>query len=312
MSFIDRPLVSIGVPYYNSQNYIFDTLESIKNQTYENIELLLINDCSPDNSQAIVDNWLDVYRNRFANVVQIVNPANRGLAYSCKELEKVAKGIFFSKLDSDDIILPGKIAKQVNFLLAHPNIALVYSNTMLIDEKGNLLSEDYFAKQNFSTVVNKMGPSGSVFHQLLIEDFIPNPSVLIRKSILDSAGGYDETLFNEDWDLWLRIAKTHPVGFMEGFYSQYRIHSESMMRKSSSLVKVYASSIKALLKHAHISKEFDKVIAKHLFTYTIGMYRFGIIDRRLLKINLHFNKNIKSLIYYLMALLNIKINQKSA
>lgn len=157
MSFIDPPLVSIGVPYYNSQNYIFHTLESIKNQTYGNIELLLINDCSPDNSQAVVDNWLSINRDRFANVVQLVNPANRGLAYSCKELERAANGIFFSKLDSDDVILPVKIAKQVNFLVAHPDIAMVYSNTMLIDEKGNLLTEDYFTRQNFSAVVDKKG-----------------------------------------------------------------------------------------------------------------------------------------------------------
>jgi glycosyltransferase involved in cell wall biosynthesis len=312
MSLIDQPLVSIGVPYYNSQNYIFNTLESIKNQSYENMELLLINDCSPDNSQEVVDNWLAIHRNRFTNVVQIVNPVNRGLAYSCKELEKVANGVFFSKLDSDDIILPGKIEKQVEFLLGHPDTAMVYSNTMLIDEKGNLLSEDYFARQNFATVVNNIGPSGLVFQQLLIEDFIPNPSVLIRKTNLDLAGGYDETLFNEDWDLWLRMAKTHPIGFMEGCFSQYRIHSESMMRKSSSLVKVYASSIKALLKHAHISEEADKVIARHLFTYSVGMYRYGIIDKTFLKLNLSYNRNFKSLIYYLLALLNIRINQNAA
>jgi glycosyltransferase involved in cell wall biosynthesis len=312
MSYNGRPLVSIGVPYYNSQKYILDTLKSVKNQTYKNIELLLINDCSPDNSQSIVENWLDVHRGRVNNVIHIANAKNNGLAYSCKKLEKAAQGEFFSKLDSDDIILPGKIAQQVEFLSARPDIAMVYSNAELIDENGNLLREDYFTKQDFSTVINKVGPSGRVFQQLLEEDFIPNPSVLIRKNILDSAGGYDESLFNEDWDLWLRIAKSHPIGFMEGCYSQYRIHSESMMRKSSSLVKVYASSIKALLKHAHISTEFDKVIARHLFTYTIGMYRYGIIDKRLLKINLSYNKNFKSLIYYVLGLLNIKINQNIA
>ena len=309
MTATDKPLVSIGVPYYNSQNYIIHTLESIRSQTYENIELVLINDCSFDNSQAIVDEWLSVNSSRFSNVFQIVNPQNKGLSYSCRELQKASNGIYFSKLDSDDIILPNKITEQVKYLEANAKVAMVYSNTLLIDSKGVLLAENYFTRQNFATVVDNIGPGGLVFHQLLIEDFIPNPSVLIRKNILELAGGYDESLFNEDWDLWLRIAKSYPIHFMKGFYSQYRIHPESMMRKSSSLVKVYASCIKALLKHRDISKQFDKIIAGHLYTYTIGMYRFGIIDQNFLKINLSFNKNVKSLMYYILGLMNIKINQ---
>jgi glycosyltransferase involved in cell wall biosynthesis len=306
---IDKPLVSIGVPYYNSQNYIIHTLESIRSQTYDNIELLLINDCSFDNSRTIVDEWLSVNSSRFSNVIQIVNAQNKGLAYSCRALQNASNGIFFSKLDSDDVILPNKIEEQVKYLDANPEVAMVYSNTLLIDSNGVLSPEDYFARQNFATVVDNIGPSGLVFHQLLIEDFIPNPSVLIRKNILESSEGYDESLFNEDWDLWLRIAKNHPIHFMKGFYSQYRIHPESMMRKSSSLVKVYASCIKALLKHRDISKQFDKIIAKHLYTYTIGMYRFGVIDTNFLKINLSFNKDVKSLMYYILGLMNIKINQ---
>lgn len=303
-------LVSIGVPFYNGVNYIIHTLESIKAQTYDNIELILINDCSTDNSACIVDNWLNINRGRFSNLIQLTNSKNQGLAYSCKELQKASNGVFFSKLDADDVILPNKVAEQVHYLKAHDQMAMVYSNTMLIDSKGNLLPEDYFEKQDFSTVKNKVGPSGFVFQQLLIEDFIPNPSVLIRKSVLEKTGGYDESLFNEYWDLWLRIAKNHPIGFMEGCFSQYRIHPASMMRKSSSLVKVYASSIKALLKHRNISTEFDKIIARHLYTYAIGMYRYGVIDKKFLRLNLSFNKDFKSLMYYVLGSLNIKLNQK--
>lgn len=304
-------LVSIGVPYYNAEKYIIQTLDSIKNQTYSNIELILANDCSTDNSQTIVDDWLSVNTRRFSNVIQIIHPENKGLAYSCKALQNASSGLFFSKLDSDDIILPDKIAAQVKCLTANREVAMVYSNTELIDSKGTLLEEDYFERQNFATVTNSIGPSGLVFRELLIEDFIPNPSVLIKKSVLEETGGYDETLFNEDWDLWLRISKVYPIKFMEGSYSQYRLHPESMMRKSSSLVKVYSSCIKALLKHQNISPEYDKIIAKHLYTYTIGMYRYGVIDKDFLKINFTYNKNFKSLVYYLLGLMNIKINQKA-
>lgn len=305
------PLVSIGVPFYNSEKYIIHTLESIRSQTYNNIELILINDCSPDGSQSIVDDWLSINRGFFSNVIELSNHQNRGLAYSCKALQQAATGTYFSKLDSDDIILPSKITAQVDCLNSNPEMAMVYSNAMLIDSEGHLFELDYFEKQEFKTVRNKIGPSGFVFTELLLEDFIPNPSVLVRKSILDVTGGYDETLFAEDWDLWLRIAKDHPIKFMEGLYSQYRIHPESIMRKSASLVKVYASLIKVVLKHQHISKEFDKIVAKHLYTYAIGLYRYGVIDKKSLKINWSYNKNFKSLMYYLCGLLNIRINQKT-
>ncbi len=311
MNSINQPLVSIGVPYFNSQNYIIHTLESIKNQTYANIELLLINDCCTDDSQAMVDDWIGINHDRFANVIQIINVGNKGLAWSCKAMQEASNGIFFSKLDSDDIILPEKIEKQVEFMLDDPEVAMVYSNTLLIDSNGNLIEEDYFTKQHFTNVLYGIAPSGNIFHRLLMEDFIPNPAVLIRKSMLAAVGGYDENLFAEDWDMWLRIAKEYPVKYMKGFYSQYRIHPGSLMRNNTSLIKVYSSLIKAHLKHKGISKEFDKIIAKHLFTYTIGLYRFGVIDKNSLKTNLHFNKNWKSLMYYLLGVLKIKINQKA-
>jgi len=309
-SFEQTALVSIGVPYFNAQKYIFYTLESIKNQTYTNIELILINDCSSDNSQQIVDDWLSLNRRCFTNVITLVNSENRGLAHSCKLLELASNGIYFSKLDSDDVILPNKISQQVAYLNTHDDIAMVYSNTLLIDSDGTLYHDDYYDQQNFSTVVNKVAPSGFVFKDLLLEDFIPNPSVLIRKEIIDKVDGYDKSLFNEDWDLWLRIAKDHKIHFMVGEFCKYRIHPESMMRRSESLVKVYKSSVKGLIKHLGMSEVYDKIIAKHLYTYVIGMYRYGLLDIKLLKLNFRYNRNFKSLLYYIMALFNIKLNQK--
>ena len=304
------PLVTIGVPYYNAEKYILYTLESIKNQSYQNIELILINDCTPDNTQQLVDKWIQNNKIRFVSVKQLINKKNLGLAHSCKLLQDAASGIYFSKLDSDDTILPNKITEQVAYLNDHEDVAMVYSNTLIIDSAGKLFDRDYFDEQNFVTVVNKVGPSGDVFKKLLQEDFIPNPSVLIRKAILIQVGGYDETLFAEDWDLWLRIAKNYKIDYMQGNFCQYRVHAESIMRRSESLVKVYKSIVKALIKHLGISEAFDSIIAKHLYTYIIGMYRYGVIDKELLRLNLKYNRNIKSLFYYMAGLFNLKLHQK--
>lgn len=88
------------------------------------------------------------------------------------------------------------------------------------------------------------------------------------------------------------------------------MHAESIIRRSASLVKVYKSIVKALIKHLGISDAFDSIIAKHLYTYIIGMYRYGVIDKELLRLNLRYNRNIKSLLYLMAGLLSLKLYQK--
>ncbi len=310
MNMLHQPLVSIGIPYYNAERYILETLESVKAQTYPSIELLLINDCSPDNSHAVVTDWVKQNNHFFSNIIVVENSENRGVAYSCRVLQKAAHGEFFTKLDADDTILPFKTTEQVTFLLANLDVAMVYSNTLLMRPDSSVLEENYFEKQKFEAVKDNKGPGGQIFSELLAEDFIPASSVMIRKCVLDAVGGYDESLYIEDWDMWLRIARNNKIEFINRICSLYRVHPQSMMQKKESLMKVYGSLIVALLKHKNISKEYDKIIAKHIYTYSIGMYRFGKIDMPSLRINLSFNKNVRSLMYYLFGLLNIKINQK--
>lgn len=305
-----KPLVTIGVPFYNAQDYIINTLNSIKAQSYPNIQLILVNDCSTDGSLKMVKEWLVQNGNVFFEVILLENSENKGTSYSCKKIEEFSNGTFFTKIDADDLMHTFKIATQVDYLLEQPDIALVYSNTLLIDSMGKLMAEDYFSTQKFMYVTNKIGPSGQVFAKLLEEDFIASSSVLVRKNVLDAVGGYDETLFTEDWDLWLRITKLYPVAFMNGYFSSYRIHPQSVMRKSSSLAKMYWSSCKAVLKHRNINKTYDKIIAKHLHTYVIGMYRLGVINKALLYKNIIYNKSLKAAIYFFFGILNIRINQK--
>ena len=306
-----QPLVTIGVPFFNSQHYVVETLESIKAQTYKKIQLILVDDCSTDESLHVVNDWLKSNGSSFTEVIVIKNPKNSGTSFCCKMMEQVAKGIFFSKLDSDDLIHPKKITTQVEYMIRHPDIALIYSNTLLIDSYGRLIEDDYFDVQKFSFVVNKIGPSGFVFDKLLIEDFIPNSSVLVRKMFMQNVGGYDKSLFTEDWDLWLRICKLYPVAFIDEYFSSYRIHSQSVMRKSSSLVKMYESCCEAVLKHGNISKIHDNIIAKHLYTYGIGMYCMGVINRRLLWKTFLYNRNLKSAFYCGCGFIGLKVNQKT-
>ena len=117
------PLVTIGVPFYNSQDYIIDTLNSIKYQTYSHIQLILVNDCSTDHSLALVKGWLIQNSSSFSDVILIENAQNRGTSFSCKKIEENANGVFFCKVDADDLIHSNKINTQVQYLIKNPEVA---------------------------------------------------------------------------------------------------------------------------------------------------------------------------------------------
>jgi glycosyltransferase involved in cell wall biosynthesis len=305
------PLVSIGIPFYNAENYIIQTLESVKSQFYKNIELLLYDDASTDNSLELVQNWLTLNHHRFIKALLFEGDVNRGVGYASKYLSNNAKGIYFQKLDADDIILCDKLSKQVSFLEYHPNISMVYSNVFRIDSLGFKLEKDYFSYQKFKNVSNQIAPSGFIFDYLLEENFIPASSVLLRLDCINSIGGYDDTLFSEDWDLWLRISTKYEIQFLSGFTCEYRIHSQSAMQNTTSLIKVFGSLNSALIKHLSSSLNHKQIISKHIYMYSVGMFRLGYIDMRWLKINFKLNRNIKSFVYLLIGFFKIPFGNKN-
>ena len=114
-------LVSVILPVYNSEKYIFEAIESVLNQTYKNIEIIVIDDCSTDTSAEIINNFND---NR---IRYYKNEKNSGIVYSLNRAISLAKGKYLARMDSDDICLPNRIQEQVNFLNIHPEILIVSS-----------------------------------------------------------------------------------------------------------------------------------------------------------------------------------------
>ncbi|MEO1263476.1 MAG: glycosyltransferase [Bacteroidota bacterium] len=261
------PLVSIGVASYNNAHFVRYTLDSIRDQTYPNIQLIIVDDQSKDDSVAVIENWIK--ENQFPCTF-IKNKKNTGVTTVCNKLLEKAEGKYFSFLASDDIYLPEKVEHHVNLLEnQEPQVGMVYSDCVVIDEKGKNIADSFYSFRGKNP--SEM-PSGNVFINLLKKNFITAPSVLLKKSVLIKAGGYDSNLIAEDYDLWLRIAKISTVQYDPRPLVKYRRHSSSVTAKVN--YKLQEAHLQSLLKHIGYSDEADAIIKKRFKHKSVAVYSF--------------------------------------
>ena len=222
-------MVTIGIPNYNYARYIIAALDSVINQTYPNIELIIVDDCSTDDSRVLITEWITNYTGNIS-IQFIKNEENLGLTKVCNIILKNARGKYFQTLDADDILLPDKITRQVELLEQHDNIGLVYSNIAMMDEEGQVINPDYLKHIGYE---EKNMPQGNIFEQLFDFNFVPLPSVLVNTQMARAAGGFNEALQVQDYYLWLKLSEKHNTLFLPGNTALYRVHASSMSNSSN-------------------------------------------------------------------------------
>ena len=231
---MNLPLVSVIIPAYNAEKFIQYTLESLLDQTYQNLEIIVVNDGSQDNTSKIVRS----FSQKDSRII-LLEQSNKGVAAARNLGIQQSKGEYIAPIDADDIWFTEKITKQINCLnQADKLVGLVYSWSLGIDEKGNKLEEDYTSSNI----------EGDVYLNLIAYNFIGNASVpLIRRSCLEKVGGYDANFPGcEDWELYLRIAESYQFLVVPEFLIGYRQLSESMSSNSF----IMANGFQRLLKES--------------------------------------------------------------
>ena len=237
----DLPLVSCVVISYNQAPWIEECLESVFAQTYERCEILLIDDCSPDDTVQRARDWLARTGNR-AEV--LVNPANVGLCATLNRAVAACSGELVSIVAADDAWLPHKVAQQVEAMTAEsPRPALVYSDALIVDGEGQVLEESFLDWQ----LRARPALSGDAFADLVPNNFIPAMATLFSRSDVLAVGGFDEALSYEDWDMWLRLAKTGPVHHSAGVVARYRRLPGSLARTLG--VQMHRDAYSIISKH---------------------------------------------------------------
>lgn len=210
------PLVSAIVPSYNHEKYIEECILSIVNQTYKNIELIVIDDGSKDNSREILEKLQKKYN--FTLIFQ----KNQGVSKTMnRAIGEYAHGKYISGSASDDFLMPDKIEKQVAFMEANPEYALVCGKVYVVDGQSEIIKDFQF----FSPVKD---PSKDLtFEAIMDENRIPTPSIMWRREFWDKCGGYDENTCVEDFDLWLKMSHIAKIGYMDDYLAYYRWHGEN-------------------------------------------------------------------------------------
>ena len=223
-----NPLVSIVMPSYNSEKYIRESIDSIIAQTFQDWELLIVDGHSTDNTQNIIQEYLnkDTRIKLLLDEKKGIGPA---LHQGCME----ARGKYIARMDTDDISLPHRLDVQVNYLENHPNVGLVSCFSEYMDKNGKSLGYKF---QYSSEFVIKRDPS-NIFH----------PGVVMRKVTYMETGGYPPLKRAEDLFLWYRLLKLSKVKVIEKPLVKYRMSDDSLSNSMSEYFRKNVNSLWSII-----------------------------------------------------------------
>ncbi len=209
----DVPRISVVMAVYNGERHLRETIESILGQSFGDFEFVIVNDGSTDRTREIVLSYAD------PRIQLVDNERNLGLAPSLNRGLRLARGEIIARQDADDISEPGRLARQVEFLDAHPEVALVGSWYREIDSSGRLLREAELSCDHVALC----------WRLLFVCPFVHSAVALRRSMLLGEVGLYDESLtYSMDYELWCRIARRFRVANLDEYLIRYRVHPESM------------------------------------------------------------------------------------
>lgn len=273
------PLVTVIAVCYNHSRFVIECLESIRAQTYTNVQLIIMDDCSSDESVTLISDWIKLHQ---IKCEFIAHKVNRGLCRTLNEALTLAQGEFTSLIATDDLWLPEKTAIQVDALNNLPsNVGVVYGDSWKITEEGELLS-----KPLLESYVKKYGelPNGNIYNRLLDGDFIPALNPLVRRNCYQVVGEYDERLAYEDWDMWLRIAQKFDFHALPAILTKYRYVSTSMtqtiLEKRS--IEKHRTNFLMFSKHVNnplLNKNKQRTIKTRLIKDAEILYELNAPDR---------------------------------
>ncbi len=228
------PKVSVIIPAYNAMSYLPETLESVLQQTFTDLEILIVNDGSSDNIVEWASSLTDPR-------IKLISQSNQGVSIARNTALSNAKGEYIAFLDADDLWEQTKLEKQVQFLDNHPTVGLVATWMILTDENNNPLSE---VKIDFK--------QGNIRKEIIEISLIPCGSIpMVRRVCFDEVGLFDSTLrFGEDWEMWTRIAANYDFGLIKELLVYYRQHSKNSSKNSQEILPDFDRLIEKMFSSA--------------------------------------------------------------
>jgi glycosyltransferase involved in cell wall biosynthesis len=230
------PKVSVIIPTYNRAQIVGEAINSVLSQSYDDFELIVIDDGSTDETKELVSSYIPRITYLYQGHQGVSAARNRGIAS--------ARGDYISFLDSDDLWLREKLSSQMRFMEPHPEYLICYTDEIWIRKGVRVNPMNKHRKH-----------SGMIFEQCLPLCIVSPSSVLIARKLLDEVGMFDETLeVCEDYDLWLRIAARYPIHFIEKPLIVKRGgHGDQLSKKLNSQDRFRIKALTKLLADDYVS-----------------------------------------------------------
>jgi glycosyltransferase involved in cell wall biosynthesis len=240
-----QPAVSVIIPTFNRAGTLPRAIKSVFEQTLKDWELIVVDDASVDGTPQLIRGLSD------GRIKYLRHENNRGPSGARNSGIEAARGTYIAFLDSDDEWLPEKLARDVQVFSSSHDMGLVYTGEYILGPQGSM-----------EILLPTL--QGRVYKDLLARDFIGSCSrVAVRRDALETAGKFDEQLVNEeDWDLWLRIAKSFSIGLVTECLVKHYVGHEQLTSRAGSLRRIYDGRARIIAKHRE--RMAQATLAKHL------------------------------------------------
>lgn len=235
-------IVTVIVTSYNSSQFIIETLESVFRQTWDNIELIVTDDCSSDDTVAVCRAWMEAKSGRFRRIKLLTSEINTGVAANANRGLMEAKGAWIKFIAADDTLMPDCVEKNMKYLESHAETKILFSKVVIYKDSflpENMIGTTEDDRHDPRSIMNESRSAGSQYRMLLVSDRIHyTPSAFIHRNTLLSVGGYDEKMkLMEDYPLWLKLTgEGYRLDFMNITTVNYRRHSKALNNKGQNLI----------------------------------------------------------------------------
>lgn len=297
--------ITVCMPAFNSEKYIKESIDCVLKQTYKNFELLIVNDGSTDATESIINSYTD------SRIKLLNNDGNKGLIYTRNRILSEVNTKYIAILDSDDICSLDRLEKQLNYLENNPEIAICGTWGVMIDENSTVFGHKIMPETN---------PDYINIEMLFRNQFI-HSSVMYKKDVACSLGGYQSINGCEDYGLFSQISLHHKMANIPEFILKYREHTLGISKTNVKEISTGETAIlKSLYQRFAINEELLEIpfsIIKNDFS-KLNNENVSQFFLHLIKVNNehsyytkeHFNKVIQKYWYMLILQLKLKKNIK--
>ncbi|ODS34733.1 MAG: glycosyltransferase family 2 [Candidatus Scalindua rubra] len=258
------PTVSVIIHTYNNEKFIVETVESVLKQTYNDYEIIVVDDGSEDGTRDALLPYMHKIRYHYKENGGIASAKNAGISLS--------KAEFIAFLDHDDLWIPNKLKIQMEYFNKSPQVGLVYAKYTSFRNNKKLRTKP------------EKGYSGWIFAKLISKSFIQTSTVMVKRDCLNVVGPFDESFaLADEYDMFLRIAKRFQCGFIDKGLTKYRIHDTNASKNDLLFDKENLRVFKKVYNvYTGLDEKEKKILKKRIARYNIkvarGLYNQGQLE----------------------------------